>query len=262
MDKGDRYRIIIIVSYVLLIVFSVILLASLWNHISLNPNVQAGNGLYLLVFAILIMASLIFVLHLLEEKRAFPHEPDHIIPAQPDQEPVKETDASAGTPTDVDIDLLAETIVPRINPKESLKDHTERILLNLAKHFEIVQGIVYLKNKKTGEFEAQCTYACTSDTDPPAFKTGDGLHGQAAKNKEILSITSIPEGFLEVESGLGRSSPRNLVFIPLLLNRETIGIIELASFHPPNRETEWTFRNLARIISNSIVTKIKSKGKK
>ena len=47
-----------------------------------------------------------------------------------------------------------------------------------------------------------------------------------------------------------------------MLNKETIGIIELASFHSLDKETEWTFKNLAKIIGNSLVTKLKSAGKR
>ncbi len=262
MEKGDRYRIIIIISYVLLIICSVVLIASLWNNLSLNPNVQAGNGLYFLVFAILILASMIFILHLIEENRVFSQEPEKEFSHVPEDKPVAESSPSVPAPFEVDIDLLAGNIVPRIDLKESIRDHAEQILLNLAKHFEIVQGIVYLKNTGTQEFEAICTYAYASEKDPAPFKTGDGLPGQAAKNKTIMHLTSIPEGYLKIQSGLGTSSPRNLIFIPLLLNKDTFGIIELASFHPLDKETEWTLRNLARIIGNSLVAKIKSAQKK
>ena len=137
-----------------------------------------------------------------------------------------------------------------------------QVIVNLARHFEIVQGIIYLKQSKSKEFKPVCTYAYTSENAPPSFQTGEGLPGQVAKNKAMMIITSIPEGYLQVQSGLGIASPENLLIIPLLLNKETIGIIELASFHSLDKKTEWTFRNLAKIIGNSIVTKIKSTEKK
>ena len=59
---------------------------------------------------------------------------------------------------------------------------------------------------------------------------------------------------------MGCALPQEI--IPLLLNKETIGIIELASFHALDEETEWTFKNLSKIIGNAIVTKIKSAEKK
>ena len=263
MEKGDRYRLIIMLAFILLVICTVILLAGLWNNISMNPDVQAGNGLYLLVFAIFILATAIFIMHLLEERQVlFHHEHDGGAAEDIDKTSAEPRSEAYEAPFEVDIDLLARNIVPRMDPKETLNDYAERILLNITRHFEIVQGIIYLKDKKTQEFKSICTYAYTSDKPPPSFKEGDGLPGQVAKNKTMLNLSAIPEGYLEVHSGLGSSSPGNLLIIPLLLNKETVGIIELASFHSLDKPTEWTFRNLSKIISNSLVTKIKSTEKK
>jgi hypothetical protein len=263
MDKGDRYRIVIIASYVLLVICSVILLVSLWNNLSMNPAVRAGNGIYFLVFAILLLSTAIFILHLLEENRVFfPQETDRDNGKQVPETKESQAVETFAAPFEVDIDFIAESIVPRIDPKESIPDYAERILLNLARYFEIAQGVFYLKNQKTQEFESLCTYAYTAEKDPAPFMTGDGIPGQVAKNKTLLNLTSIPEGYLQIQSGLGNSSPDNLVIIPLLLNKETIGIIEMASFKPLDKETEWTYKNLAKIIGNAIVTKLKSAAKK
>ncbi len=259
MDKGNRYRLVIIISFVLLVICAVILLVNLWNHLSMNPAVHIGNTLYFLVFAVLILAGTIFILHLLEENRVMGTGKQEEKAMREKVEPaVESTHGPTRVPFEVDIDLLAENIVPRTDRRESLQDFAERILGNLAHHFEIVQGVFFLKNTRSQEFEFLCAYAYTSDKDPPSFKAGDGIPGQVAKSKTILHLDSIPEGYLTIQSGLGKSAPRNLVVIPLLLNKETIGIIELASFHPPDRETEWTYRNLSKIIGNAIIAKMKS----
>ncbi len=263
MDKKDRYRTIIIISFILLIICSVILFVGLWNKLSMNPDVRVGNGLYFLVFAIVILASAIFILHLLEENReSFTREPETAFSDDAADTPSEQSVEPFVAPYDVDIDILADTIVPHIDLRESIGDYAERILLNLARHFEIVQGIIFLKNAKTQEFESLCTFAYTSGKDPAPFKIGDGIPGQVAKNKTLMNLTSIPEGYLQIESGLGNASPDNLLIIPLLLNKETIGIIELASFHTIDKETEWTFQNLSKIIGNAIITKTKTTGKK
>jgi hypothetical protein len=263
MDKRDRYRTIIIISYVLLAICCVILLVDLWNNLSMNTAVHIGNTLYFLVFIVFILASAIFVLHLLEENRGLPaRETFEKQINEPLEEPKEPSSGAYKVPFEVDLDVLAEEIVPRIDPRESTGDYAERILHNLARHFEIVQGVFFLKNARSQEFEFLCAYAYTSDRDPAPFRAGEGIAGQVAKSRTILNLTSIPEGYLQIQSGLGKSSPDNLVIIPLLLNKETIGIIELASFHPLDPETEWTFRNLSKIIGNSIVTKMKSAAKK
>ncbi|MFC2116743.1 hypothetical protein ACFLTU_09715, partial [Bacteroidota bacterium] len=203
MEKDNRYRIIIIVSFILLIIFSVILMVALWNKLTMNPAVQAGNGLYFLVFAIVILASTIFVLHLLEENRSlYTKEPEIQFNDEVEDTIAEQTVESPASNFDVDIDVLAENIVPKLDSKESIGDYAGRILLNLSKHFEIVQGIIFIKNGKTQEFESLATFAYASEKDPAPFKIGDGIPGQVAKNKTLLNLTSIPEGYLQIRSGL------------------------------------------------------------
>jgi hypothetical protein len=259
MKMEDKYRSIIIFSYILLILCTIILFISIWNHLSINPDVRIGIGMYLLIFMIIILSTSIFVLHLLVEQGIHPlneQESEKSVKPVPDQ-PEKKADAYFA-PYEVDIDEISEIIVPRINPKETIDDYGERILTNLAKHFEIVQGIFYLKNPEKDQFESLSTFAYTSEDKPPPFKIGEGVSGQVAKNKTLLNLKQLPENYLTIQSGLGEGAPRNLLILPLLLNKETIGIIELASFLEIDKEKEWTFKNLAKIIGNAIVTKTRA----
>ncbi len=263
MNTQDRLKIIIIISFILLIICAVILFIGLWNKLSMNTDVQIGNGMYFLVLSIVILASVIFVVHMLEESRENLHE---IPEKDPAFKNVEDTTGNVmGTytsPFEVDLDLLAASIIPRIDQKEKTEDYAERILRNLSKHFEIVQGVFFLRNQKTKQYDSISTFAYTSDKKPSSFEVGEGITGQVAKNKTLMHLTSIPEGYLKIQSGLGKSSPTNLLIIPLLLNKETIGIIELASFQVFDEETVWTFKNLAKIIGNAIVTKVKAGDKK
>lgn len=259
MSTRDRLKIIIIISYILLIICAVILFIGLWNNLSMNTDVQIGYGMYFLVLSIVILASAIFLVHMLEENRInFSEHPEKNQEIQNIKDPTSQVTDTYTSPFEVDIDLLAEGIIPRIDSKEKTEEYAERILRNISKHFEIVQGVFFLKNQKTKQFESISTFAYASEKKPSSFKLGEGISGQVAKNKTMIHLTSIPEGYLKIQSGLGKSSPTNLMIIPLLLNKETIGIIELASFHVFDKEVEWTFKNLAKIIGNAIVTKVKA----
>jgi transcriptional regulator with GAF, ATPase, and Fis domain len=262
MNSGNRYRIAILISYIVLVLCSVLLFISLWNNLSMNPDFHAGNSLYFLVFLIFALATLIFILHLFDRNHEGNQVPETDQGIVQDEVPAEPREESYTAPFEVDVDEIAESVVPRIDPKETVADFAERILFNLARHFEIAQGILYLKNNRSQEFKCVSTFACTTENGPPPFKTGDGLPGQVAKNKTILNLSVIPENYLQIESGLGKSPPKSLLIIPLLLNKETFGVIELALFKPVNKETEWTFRNLAKIIGNTLVTKTKSEKEK
>lgn len=263
MNTRDHLKIIIIISYILLIICAVILFIGLWNKLGMNTDVQIGNGLYFLVLSIVILASAIFIAHMLEDSRQnIPEIPEKDLPAGNAEDTPSPVMEPYTPPFEVDLDLLAESVIPRIDPKEKTEDYAERILRNMSKHFGIVQGVFYLRDPQTKLFEPVSTFAYASDKKPSPFRVGEGIPGQVAKNKTLMHLTTIPEGYLKIQSGLGKSSPTNLLIIPLLLQKETIGIIELASFRVFDQETVWTFKNLAKIIGNAIVAKVKAWGGK
>ncbi len=60
---------------------------------------------------------------------------------------------------------------------------------------------------------------------------GDGLIGACAFEKEKIYLTDIPENYAEIRSGLGTSAPKSILLIPLLMEDNLIGVIELASLN-------------------------------
>ena len=63
-----------------------------------------------------------------------------------------------------------------------------------------------------------------------AISPGEGLLGQAVLEKQIISITDIPEGYIRINSSFGDSPPRNIVAVPFLYEGRVKGVIELGSF--------------------------------
>jgi CheY-like chemotaxis protein/HAMP domain-containing protein len=64
------------------------------------------------------------------------------------------------------------------------------------------------------------------------FHLGEGLVGQSALEKKPILLTSVPEDYIKITSGLGEASPRNILVLPVLFEGEVKAVIELASFLP------------------------------
>ncbi|MFF4319489.1 HAMP domain-containing protein [Streptomyces sp. NPDC001568] len=62
-------------------------------------------------------------------------------------------------------------------------------------------------------------------------KHGETLVGQAARSRRILATDNVPPGYL-ISSGLGAAAPANLIVLPILVEDQVLGVIELASFSP------------------------------
>jgi two-component system chemotaxis sensor kinase CheA len=263
MPRKERYRLIAILSFIVLIITLGILFIKFWNNFSLNPDINIDNIVYLYLLIIMASALALFLVGLFQYSEIQSAEIDfNEIPSTDKSSPenLQTSDQSNDSffAPDIEVDDLAVIIVPKIDFKESIEDYTEKILQNLARQFSLVRGVFYVKNEKTSLFQPVSTYAWASENPPASFYSGEGLTGQVAKNRIHMKVNSIPDGYIKVQSGLGAGSPRNLMIIPLLLNKETIGIIELASFKEFDKVTEWTIKNLSRIIANSIITKLKA----
>ena len=64
------------------------------------------------------------------------------------------------------------------------------------------------------------------------FRAGEGLVGQAALEKKPILLTNVPDDYIQINSGLGESPPRNILVLPILFEGEVKAIVELASFLP------------------------------
>ena len=62
------------------------------------------------------------------------------------------------------------------------------------------------------------------------FHMGEGLVGQCALEKERILLTEVPDNYIKISSGLGESSPLNVVVLPVLFEGQVTAVIELASF--------------------------------
>jgi signal transduction histidine kinase/HAMP domain-containing protein/ActR/RegA family two-component response regulator len=63
-----------------------------------------------------------------------------------------------------------------------------------------------------------------------SFRLGEGLVGQCALEKERILLTDVPGDYIQISSGLGESTPLNIIVLPILFEGKVRAVIELASF--------------------------------
>ncbi len=62
------------------------------------------------------------------------------------------------------------------------------------------------------------------------FGMGEGLVGQAARERKSILVTDVPEDYVRISSSLGEARPLNIVVVPITFEGEIKGVLELASF--------------------------------
>ena len=109
----------------------------------------------------------------------------------------------------------------------------ENIIVSLSKEIDACQGMFYVTQNIGGvdKLRLSGTFAFNkTQNEEVIFEFGEGLAGQVAQEGKLMSFDNIPDGYIEVISGLGKSSPSNLCLFPLLYSDKVLGLIEIASF--------------------------------
>jgi len=151
---------------------------------------------------------------------------------------------------------LVETFITKNTYQgNNLNQYSLDLLSHLAKVKEISQGAFFVSEVKDKKpvIKYLAGYA-TSDPENNSeiFELGEGFPGQVAKDGTLINISDIPQGYLSIESGLGKSAPVSLIIFPVKHNDKVLAVIELASFHKFTQEDEIFFRAISPSIAEQI----------
>ena len=125
---------------------------------------------------------------------------------------------------------------------EILRHHTENvteladdIMVNLVKYIKANQGGIFIYQDTDPNdiyLELLSAYAYNRKKFiKKKVHLGEGLVGSCAQEKYTIYLTDIPDDYIEIESGIGSANPTSLLIVPLKIENEILGVIELASFN-------------------------------
>lgn len=141
---------------------------------------------------------------------------------------------------------------------------TSSIVRNITKFLKANQAGLFLINdtkKDDIHLELVATYAYDQERKKQKkIYLGEGLVGMCAVEKSTVYIEDIPQNYLSISSGLGGSSPKCLLIVPLKLENEIFGAIEIASFNKLKKhEIEFVERVTESISSTLSLAKINTR---
>ncbi len=262
MHNIKKYRRLAIVLFISLIIVLAILSIYIWNS-SLNAEFVYNKSIIIIcIVLILIISVLKFnISYKLSDKNKLDRQIKTIVEKEKTKI-IAEYDKKEGheekkSESEVNVDKIVKKIIPDIQNLKTLKAYSEKVMSNISKEIEIVQGLFYAKAKKSNLFKLAGEYAFTGDEKPKDFKLGVTLPGQAAKDKDLLIINEIPDEYYPTESGLGKSIPKHLIMVPVVNKNISIAVMELGTFKEINTTEQKVLKDLSLKLGDKIEKFIK-----
>lgn len=131
----------------------------------------------------------------------------------------------------------------------------DEIIKNLVWYLKANQGGFFVKQEKRGKpvFNMEAAFAYDRKRyQNKTFELSEGLIGTCAAEKDTIHLTEIPADYIEITSGLGGSNPNNLLLVPLKIEEDVLGVIEIASFNKFQKHEIEFVESLASSIASTI----------
>jgi methyl-accepting chemotaxis protein len=154
--------------------------------------------------------------------------------------------------------ISLEGVIASVEQAKNEKEILETGLHSICKQLEAGQGALYTATEKDDKriVELESGYALNiGETTTISYEFGEGLIGQAAAGGQSLYIDDVPEGYIKIVSGLGSSSPKYLLVVPMKHNGQVLGVMEIASFTNITEDQRKFSEEALQLMANKIYTK-------
>ena len=142
--------------------------------------------------------------------------------------------------------------------QNNITDLSENLVSNIVEYLGAQQGGLFFVSEdeqKKQFLELMGCYAYQRKKFlEKRIELGQGMVGQCFLEGETTYVTNIPEEYVNITSGLGETNPNTLLIVPLSINEEVVGVIEIASLKPFEKYQIEFMKRLAETVASSIAS--------
>lgn len=138
-----------------------------------------------------------------------------------------------------------------LNSQLSKEEIINNFLIKFAEMLKAGQGALYLAKGK--QLQLASSYALSvAEEEKTVYEFGEGLIGQSAKESRTMYIDEIPDGYINIVSGLGTAPANYLLITPIITNNKVVGVIEIATFAALSKSEIKTAEAAASMLGDKI----------
>ncbi|GEM_PF-826752 len=116
----------------------------------------------------------------------------------------------------------------KMHGQQDLPTLSTNIVQQLCQYLNAQVGALYIMEDKTLKLIGSYAYTKRKNLSNQ-FNIGEGLIGQAALEKQTITLTQVPNDYIVVSSGLGETAPKNIIVAPFIYEREVGGVVEIGA---------------------------------
>jgi CheY-like chemotaxis protein/signal transduction histidine kinase/CHASE3 domain sensor protein len=114
----------------------------------------------------------------------------------------------------------------------SVNELCQIIINQIASYLDAAVGAIYLLDETGTHLTLAGGYGLDHGKQArSAIKANEGIAGQAASDNKKIILENVPDGYLDINSGLGSTAPRNIMAVPFAADAKVKGIIELGTLN-------------------------------
>ena len=140
--------------------------------------------------------------------------------------------------------------------QDNLYELSEKLISNIVEYMGAQQGGLFFVSEdeqKERYLELMGCYAYQRKKFlEKRIEIGQGMVGQCFLEGETTHQTNIPPEYVSITSGLGETNPNTLLIVPLKINEEVVGVIEIANLKQFEKHQIEFLERLAESIASSI----------
>lgn len=247
---NDRFNL----NLILTILFMVGVGVSLYFIYSLPVSLRLANGYQPEFFKVYVTLGGTFALGLASLISALRYKKEIVVFRDKliDKEEMKREAAEQAGKTTISLDTIKSCLA-----ETDVKASLSSALQTICKQLEAGQGALYKAVEDDGKrfVELYAGYALNmGESTVLRYEFGEGIIGQVATSGTTLYVDEVPQGYITILSGLGNSSPRYLLIVPVKTKDKLFGVLEIATFQRATEDQRKFVEESAQLMTEKILS--------
>jgi signal transduction histidine kinase/DNA-binding response OmpR family regulator/PAS domain-containing protein len=116
----------------------------------------------------------------------------------------------------------------RLRGEQDMQNLAQNVIFFLCDYLNAPVGTFY--TEKDTKLKLIASYAYTHRKSlSNDVEMGEGLIGQAALERKVITFNELPDNYIYMQSGLGKEKPDALIVVPLIFQDKVVGVMEFGA---------------------------------